>query len=159
MLLLDERFWSKVRKGAEGECWPWRTGRRGYYYLTPRAQGGKMIYAYRCAYLALVGPVPKGLVLDHLCRNPACVNPKHLEPVTYRENRLRGAGERTDTIWNGYCKLGHAIEGENVIRAGTCRRCNHAAQRRWWIKNREKLKPQRAARRAREKAAKKARNT
>lgn len=71
------------------ECWVWcaRTNRNGYGRLRV---GGRELMAHRLAYEALVGPIPEGLVLDHLCRVRLCINPAHLEPVTVRENTLRG---------------------------------------------------------------------
>ena len=91
--------------------------------------------AHRAAYIILVGPVPKGLDLDHLCRNRACINPAHLEPVTRSENLRRGeAGgwQRNKT----HCVNGHAFTQENTyIRPdGTgreCRTCQAAAHERY----------------------------
>lgn len=64
--------------------------------------------AHRAVYEALVGPIPPELELDHLCRNPACVNPAHLEPVTRKENVRRG-------YWGkNHCKHGHVYDDENT---------------------------------------------
>lgn len=84
-----ERFWSKV--DASGDCWEWTAGvnNRGYGYFHV-AVGQSPVGAHRFAYEQLVGPIPDGLVIDHLCRNPPCVNPDHLEPVRFRENLMRG---------------------------------------------------------------------
>lgn len=72
-----------------GPCWPWvgRQNRNGYgrVYLK-----GQEPVAHRAVYECLVGPIPEGLVLDHLCRRRNCVAPLHLEPVTIQENTLRG---------------------------------------------------------------------
>ncbi len=86
-----ERFWAKVDRS--GECWLW-TGnvyRDGYgqFYVERR-----QVRAHRWAYESEVGPIPEGLVLDHLCRVRLCVRPSHLEPVTNRENLLRGIAAR-----------------------------------------------------------------
>ena len=78
---------------SEGGCWLWtRTcDRLGY----GRMQfPGKLVLAHRASYEAHVGPIPEGLELDHLCMNPPCVNPDHLEPVTHQENMRRAAAHR-----------------------------------------------------------------
>jgi hypothetical protein len=81
------RFWAKVEKTAD--CWFWRATRTrdgyGTFYFY-----GRSLSAHRWLYQQLIGPVPDGLVLDHLCRIRHCVNPQHLEPVTHRENVIRG---------------------------------------------------------------------
>ena len=81
------RFWSKVAK-SEG-CWNWTSTTNGRGYGTFRV-GRVKVYAHRFAYETTVGPIKEGLVVDHLCRNPRCVNPAHLEPVTHLENVRRG---------------------------------------------------------------------
>lgn len=84
----ETRLWPKIEIGA---CWVWREGcartRDGYgqFWL-----GGQMRLAHRVVYELLVGPIPDGLHLDHLCRNRACVKPDHLEPVSNGENQARG---------------------------------------------------------------------
>lgn len=64
--------------------------------------------AHRKSYEILVGPIPGGLTIDHLCRNRACINPAHMEPVTNAENTRRAAALRT------HCIKGHPLEGDNV---------------------------------------------
>lgn len=88
-----ERLMAKVIKDERG-CWTW-TGalQRGYGRVCGGGRGNNQL-AYRVAYELLVGPVPVGLELDHLCRNRACINPEHLEPVTHRENMRRMAAAR-----------------------------------------------------------------
>lgn len=117
----EARFWSKVEK-TDG-CWLWRGGlfRTGYgcFYEVPRP--GRL--AHRYAYELLVGPVPEGLELDHLCRVRHCVNPAHLEPITHAENMARGI-HATKT----HCKHGHEFtEANTLLRNGgkgrTCRAC------------------------------------
>lgn len=85
------RFWSKVDKGDD--CWVWTgwTDRDGYGALDV---GGKFTRAHRFAYEELVGPIPEGLTIDHLCRVKHCVNPAHLEPVTAEENTRRSMEAR-----------------------------------------------------------------
>lgn len=75
-------------------CWEWTGWRNsaGYGYL--RFEGRDQP-AHRVMWIATVGPIPDGLELDHLCTNPACVNPDHLEPVTHSENQRRIAERQT----------------------------------------------------------------
>lgn len=87
MSALPDRFWRKVSK-TEGGCWSW-TGAmnsKGYGCV---AVSKKTYLTHRVAYTALVGPIPDGMTIDHLCRNKQCVNPAHLEPVTIAENIAR----------------------------------------------------------------------
>lgn len=85
----EANFWRQVIQDDETGCWEWQASKidKGY----PRFTVCRVhILAYRYAYELLEGPVPEGLELDHLCRNPSCVNPGHLEPVTHLENTRRG---------------------------------------------------------------------
>lgn len=75
------------RSAGPDACWPW-TGRQ-YGGRGKIAQGGRRVFAYRFVYELLVGPIPEGLQLDHLCFNPICCNPAHLEPVTASVNTKR----------------------------------------------------------------------
>jgi hypothetical protein len=116
-----ERFWSKVDKTAD--CWLWQGSKSngyGYFYLN-----GKNTGAHRVAYEMLCGPIPDGLVLDHLCQAPACVNPDHLEPVTHQENIRRGPRERYGANrYKTHCSRGHKLSGDNVAdQGGGRRRC------------------------------------
>lgn len=85
------RFWAKV--DASGSCWMWTasTNGGGYGGFTIR---GTRTGAHRYAYERMVGPIPEGMDLDHLCRNRRCVRPSHLEPVTRSENVARGWRDR-----------------------------------------------------------------
>lgn len=120
---IAERFWPKVTL-SEG-CWEW-TGALsiGGYGVIPARPCA--IYAHRCAYQLLVGPVPDGLELDHLCRNRKCVNPAHLEPVTHRENVLRGLRGRMVT----HCPHGHEYTPDNLYWHHGRRECRTCVLRR-----------------------------
>lgn len=112
-------FWMKVEKASSEECWPWRASLDRHGYGSFRRGPGKTVYAHRYAYMIVVGPIPEDLELDHLCRNQACVNPAHLEPVTHAEN-LRRFAIRRETCRKGLHK---PIAGHRQ-----CRECANKAQ-------------------------------
>jgi hypothetical protein len=127
------RFWTKVDKTAG--CWLW-TGslNHGGYGHTSRIGGSTL--AHRVAWYLTHGPVPDGLTLDHLCRNPRCVNPAHLEPVPLAINRARVIPAVKDPI--SHCKAGHPFDEANTrtyLRNGrarrACRECNRVAVARY----------------------------
>lgn len=117
------RFLGKVAVG-DG-CWEWTAARSGSGYGVFRV-GASLTYAHRFAYEWLVGAIPEGLHLDHLCRVRHCVRPDHLEPVTCRENHRRGlAGVLGSPVT--HCKWGHPFSPENTRIGGDgyryCRTC------------------------------------
>lgn len=85
---LPERFWQKVRVRDSG-CWEWIGTIRSVRGYGCFQFNGKSLAAHRLSYSSLVGPIPEGLHIDHLCRFTECVNPEHLEPVTLQENNRR----------------------------------------------------------------------
>lgn len=119
-----ERFWSKVEKTST--CWLWMAGkRRGYgaFQITTNGQRST-IQAHRIAYGLVAGDVPVGLVLDHVCRVRACVNPDHLRPVTDAVNILAGIAPAAINARKTHCKRGHSLMDEsNVYRRGRMRVC------------------------------------
>lgn len=130
-LPMPERFWSKVNKNGPmwngTHCWIWLSSG------TPEGYGlfwlhGKYVGAHRFAYAATIGSIPEGLPLDHLCRNPPCVNPKHLEAVTHQENLRRG-NRGTHQRDKTHCPTGHEYNGVNTrVYKGRrfCRACDTA---------------------------------
>jgi hypothetical protein len=105
-----ERFWEKVEK--TGGCWNWTAGLNAAGY--GMFSDGKTRLAHRFAYEMVVGKIPDGLQLDHLCRNRSCVRPDHLEPVTNRENCLRGESPFAKHARQTHCVNGHEFTPENT---------------------------------------------
>lgn len=101
-------------RGRPAECWPYpgycnrRTGYGNAYWEGERWE------AHRAAYVMLVGPIPDGYHVDHLCRNRACCNPAHLEPVPPRVNLLRGESPSAKQARQTHCLNGHELAGANL---------------------------------------------
>lgn len=124
----EERFWRRVARGDSGLCWPWLG------YVDVEGYGGLTIrrvrtYAHRVAYELVIGPIPGGLTLDHLCRNRVCCNPAHLEAVTSGVNTLRGNGWSGRKSRQQRCIRGHPLEWE--VAAGRRRRVCRECKRQW----------------------------
>lgn len=111
-----DRFWAKVDRNGPDGCWLWTGTMAGGYGQVQVARVKQP--AHRWAYQHLVGPIPVGLVLDHLCRNQLCVNPTHLEPVTVAENIRRGRAPSVAFGIATHCKHGHEFAPENTIVRG-----------------------------------------
>jgi hypothetical protein len=112
-------------------CWLWdgKPTAEGYGALV---EDGWFHMAHRRVWERLVGPIPEGATLDHLCRVRLCVNPEHLEPVSHRTNVLRGVGPTAANAAKTHCKYGHPLSGDNLrITAGrrVCRECERRAAR------------------------------
>lgn len=107
------RFWSYVDTDGDGGCWNWTgcTSKDGYGILVIRR---KTFYMPRYSWEIKHGPMPDGLEPDHLCRNRACVNPDHLEPVTHRVNVLRGESPTAKNARKTSCVNGHPFTAENT---------------------------------------------
>lgn len=137
---LVDRLDEKIVTGPG--CWAWIGSRAtgGYGSIW---RDGRNVHAHRAVYELLVGPIPDGLHIDHLCRNRNCVNPDHLEPVTLVENILRGEGIMALNARKTHCMHGHPFTEENThwrARDGklwrSCRTCEQAS----WDRQKAKKK-------------------
>ena len=143
---LPARFWAKVNPNGSipahrpdlGPCWLWTACLDGHGYgrfsVGSRRRIGtrKPARAYRWAYEHLIGPLSPGLEPDHLCRNPACIRPTHVEPVTHRENVLRGNSAAAGHARKTHCPQGHPYDEANTYRdrkGRKCRACDAARSR------------------------------
>lgn len=134
---METRFWNKV--DASASCWVWTAAKagKGYGKYTTKIDGRQTYpYAHRYAWESLVGPIPDGMTLDHLCKNRLCVNPDHLEVVTQGVNSLRGNSGPALNARKTHCPAGHEYSKENtrISKQGyrACRACHrvHDSNRR-----------------------------
>jgi hypothetical protein len=123
-----ERFWKRVQKTES--CWLWLAGHNGDDGYGIFRVHGRPVLAHRFAYELLVGPIPAGMELDHLCRVRHCVNPDDLEPVTTRENILRGFGRGAIQARRTHCPRGHPYDVVYKNGRRGCARCNRARNHR-----------------------------
>lgn len=116
-------FMSKVVPVPESGCWIWEGSEtKGYGSVYVNGRGYR---AHRVSYRIHKGIIPRGLVIDHLCRVKCCVNPDHLEPVSNRENGLRGIGFVAVNHKKRYCVRGHELRLDDAmpIKRGLVRVC------------------------------------
>lgn len=128
---VEDRFWKRVDKNQD--CWVWKGAITpfGYGNWTWKERGKLMTdSAHHFAFVLSGRKIPDGFHLDHLCRNRKCCNPDHLEPVTPRENTLRGIGPSAENARKTHCKRGHEFSFSNTrLRQGkyglqrVCRKC------------------------------------
>ena len=142
---LPGRFWSKVTVDDVTGCWLWTAAKtdRGYPNFGSWPTIGKCTGAHRVAYEVLVGPIPEGWTIDHVrsrgCVNRHCVNPAHLEAVTYWENNIRAETISTLNARKTHCPEGHPYEGDNLVvrrdpsgkTQRRCRTCVNAKAREY----------------------------
>lgn len=138
------RFISKVKKTKT--CWIW-TGslnRQGYGQFYFNHKQGR---AHRYSFIHFKGEIPQDKVIDHICNNPQCVNPKHLRAVTNKENVLRGRSPLAENARKTHCPKGHPFDEKNtrLIKKGNnferwCLECVKDRRKRWRKKNDDKLK-------------------
>jgi hypothetical protein len=137
-LPFEERFQRYVTEGAPNECWIWQgtkhTGGYGIIWAGPTSRVGKMLRAHRVMWEMRNGPIPDGLECDHLCRNRACINPRHLALVTHQENTLRGMAPTAINARKTHCPGGHPYDDANTYTSPDgwrqCMTCRRLYQRK-----------------------------
>ena len=136
------RFWAKVDKNGPiptnrpelGPCWVWMGGvmGKGYGHIW---SGNRLRPSHCIAWEWAHGPMSEGLQIDHLCRNPRCVNVGHLDAVTGKVNVLRGEGPTAKHARQTHCKNGHPLSGDNLSfhKSGTrrYRNCKTCVRLKW----------------------------
>lgn len=137
---LIKSFFEKIEKTKS--CWNWKA------YISPNGYGRinyydgkrvKVFMAHRVSYEIHKGSIPKGLVIDHLCRNRACVNPDHLEAVDLKTNIFRGVGASAQNVKKTHCPKGHPynyINPKNKERR--CTICEYKHKKAWADRNSER---------------------
>lgn len=138
VLTPEDRFWKFVQRDTATGCWLWRGGidsTGGYGTFTLDNKSNK-IKAHRFSYQLAKGAIPEGMVIDHLCRVRACVNPDHLEAVTFAENLIRGVGNQNRL----YCKKGHLMTEGHFYRSNrggrVCKECTKATSQAYRARKR-----------------------
>lgn len=138
------RFKSYVTIGEPDECWNWEgsvdDAGYGHFFLKGRVRG-----AYVASRILLEGEDSDGYDVDHLCRNPTCVNPRHLDVVTHQENIIRGTAPAAVNHEKTHCHIGHPFDEENTYynpdgNSRQCRECRRAANLRYEQSGRRKRK-------------------
>lgn len=141
-LPIRERITRHIIVDPITQCWNWQGAKINGKYGTVGINYRKML-AHRQSYIDFIGDIPPGMHLDHLCGNPGCVNPQHLEPVTQAENNRRAgvAGRMDRKSMQSHCKHGHEYTPNNtrITKEGwrECRTCFAAKARRIRAKERQ----------------------
>ena len=135
----EERFWDKVDKRDQNECWEWKgyKDKRGYgqFYIGKDSNGKHITaLAHRASYELLRETILNNMTIDHICRNKSCVNPNHLEIVSLRENILRGIGLAAQNYRKTHCIHGHLFDANFAKKNRKwrqCRECQRITHRKW----------------------------
>lgn len=132
----EVRFWRYVNK-TDG-CWLWtgsKAGQYGGFWISGQGTERVRAYAHRYSYELHVGPIPNGLMINHLCEVKLCVRPDHLEAVTARENMLYGNHPAARRAAQTHCVHGHPFDETNTYLIPTggrrCRTCNRLQAREY----------------------------
>jgi len=125
-----DKFFSIIKKTKN--CWTWVGPKmNGYGFYRDKNQ---RLYAHRVSYFYYIGELDKSLVVDHICNNRECVNPKHLQQITSVENTMRGNGPAAINKRKKNCQKGHPLSGKNLLIAGkrkgrVCRICKRQREK------------------------------
>lgn len=123
---LKQQILDRISIDLKTGCWKWTGTILNCGYGQIQIHKAKYV-AHRLSYELFISPIPKGLQIDHLCRNRRCVNPAHLEPVTCQENLLRGNTWAARNAAKTHCINGHEFTAENIYFSPEgwryCRRC------------------------------------
>lgn len=142
----EGRLLAKIDRRGEDECWPWAAARHASGHGRFKSPDGRHESAHLSVYRYFVGEVPDGMELDHLCHtrdescpggstcpHRGCVNPAHLEPVTVKENRLRGRSFSAVNARKTHCPQNHPLGGDNLVASKlpwrVCKTCHYARER------------------------------
>lgn len=140
------RFHKYVMPEPMSGCWLWMGSLDGRGYGSMRvgntAVGRSIVRTHRFSYELYKGPIPDDMCLDHLCRVRSCCNPDHLEPVTIRENILRGEALSAQRAKQTHCKNGHEFTPANTRvspkNERICRACARERERRLYAEDRQR---------------------
>ena len=135
--LILKRFWAKVSKTKN--CWLWIGAKDSDGYGN-WSHSKKNVKPHRFSYELHIEKIPKGLVIDHLCRVRNCVNPKHLRAVSNRTNLAAGIGFTSTNLKKTHCPKKHPYSGSNLYRYKNARMCKQCAIQRQREKRRALLK-------------------
>jgi len=144
---VQERFLNKrikIERTGKWECWLWCGKLDDKGYAIYRGRSPERQKAHRYSYQLFIGPIPAGLVIDHLCRRRHCINPEHLEPVTSIENIIRGTGPIARYMsGRTHCDRGHLLTEENIYTRPQgwrlCKTCKRGRQRAYVLRQKARL--------------------
>lgn len=117
---------TREERGHTSQCWIWTLTPSDWGYARGAVPGFGFVRVHRAAYELAFGPIPKGLHIDHLCRQRLCCNPDHLEAVTQAENNRRTTGIRPKSA---FCVRGHPRTAENIRANRGCKACHRHGYR------------------------------
>lgn len=131
---LPKRIEDKINKQGPNGCWLWTGSLNKYGYGQTSIDRKRGVQSHIVVYQILVGEIPTGMELDHLCRVRPCVNPDHLEVVTHKVNIQRGDSGGPQ-LRRTHCPAGHPYDEVNTYHTPkgkrACRQCAKARWKKW----------------------------